>query len=104
MRVEGNSHPGNGLTGDDLPEPKYCPVCGRAIWRVWAWTTVDKSSAYPMFVCYGRRPGWNIWLCQRFSIVSPEGAHYTYRLPEYRFSEDDALFDRETGTERPRFR
>jgi hypothetical protein len=78
---EGNSCPGNFLTGDDLPEPAFCPVCGRALSERWSWITVDGDTEYPQIVCYGGRSRLSVWLGNQLSITEPRAAHYIYELP-----------------------
>lgn len=98
---EGNSNPGNRFTGDDLPKPIYCPVCGRPITRYWSWTTVDGKYRYGKRVCYGRLPVSVVRLALSMSITEPLRAHYVYSLPTESVRHERASYDRETGTPTP---
>lgn len=89
-RVEGNPIPGNSLTGDDLPVPVHCPVCGRLL-KLWGWTTVDGKNRYDSLICRGRWP----WL----PSLGPDtmGAHYQYELPVRPIAVPPDKYDRITG-------
>jgi hypothetical protein len=93
---EGNSVPGNFLTGDDLPEPDFCPVCGRALTERWSWVTVDGEHEYPQIVCYGGRSPLSVWFGNWLSITEPRAAHYIYDLP-VRDVPKVRYFDRRNG-------
>lgn len=72
-------------------EPKFCPLCGRAVERG-SWTTSDDLWRYDYLCCFGGSK--MAWWARRAKITEPESAHYLYALAPVTLPEQ---YDRMTG-------